>query len=155
MLLLDCISEICQCLWCVCSPIFMAPLEKGKTFMWVIWKTVTNLFGKAVSWREVSRLQQRQTCVIRHHQHWGSSNPCAAGRMDGCGAFQFAGFSQGDLWDRVLTGTKQRAMKIFLHCFQRCESTESRVVVLGGVFWQFMCCWVLPHLGCVFTELLG
>lgn len=53
----------------VCAaPCFMALLEKCKTFMWVIWKTVINPFGKAVSWRG-----QRQSCVTRHLSAGGAS----------------------------------------------------------------------------------
>lgn len=74
----------------------------------------------------------------------------------GSGAFHFAGFSQCDLWDQVLTGTKADGRED-LFCM------ASRNLKAGWLFWGFfLIAYVLlglyhtlAFLSHVFTELLG
>lgn len=108
------------------APCFIALLEKCKTFLWVIWKTVASLFDKAVSWR------QHLQALSRDRSLW----PVLWG-FPVCWVLPVWPVAQ------VLTGTKQLPMRIFSAWLPEIWEQGKQGGCFGfGFFGELMCCWI-------------
>lgn len=119
------------------APCFIALLEKCKTFLWVIWKTVASLFGKAVSWRECLQAPSRDRSL------WpvlGELHPACCCKDGWVGGFPVCWVFP--VWPvaQVLTGTKQLPMRIFSAWLP--EIWKQGGCFGFGFFGELMCCWV-------------
>lgn len=151
MLLLDCISEICPCLWRVQPHISWHHLKNARHSGELFGRQWQTYLAKLCPKESISK-HPAETDVC--DQCWGSFSPCAAARI-AVGLSSLLGFPSVTYGTRCLQAPKQMAMKIFLHGFRK---FESRVVVLGIFLTAYVLLGLyhtLAFLSHVLTELLG
>lgn len=136
MLLLGCISEICQCLWCVQLHVWWHRLKNERHSCELFGRQWQTYLAKQGPEGSISRVPAEAECVTRHPQFWAVSAQVLLEGWMAVGLSSLLGFPSVTCGTKCLQAPSRWPWRAFLHSFQ---IPESRVVVLWFFIFDNLC----------------